>query len=103
MVFIVQLPLSLQHCTVQSVYRLPRSLRPATAISDVARACRSKKSPIVDCKLAETLVPTVAKQKVSTFDSSAQLAFLSRNMVCSFDFLVAEQFLSWMGTTNMLQ
>ena len=38
---------------------------------------------------------TVAKQKVSTLDSSAQLAFLSRNLVCSFDFLVAEQFFSW--------
>ena len=31
------------HCTVQSVYRFSRSLRLATAISDIARACRSKK------------------------------------------------------------
>ena len=46
---------------------------------------------------------TVAKQKVSTLDSSAQLAFLSRNLVCSFDFLVAKQFFSWMGTANLLQ
>ena len=46
---------------------------------------------------------TVAKRKVSALDLSAQLAFLSRNLVCSFDFLVAEQFFSWMGTANLLQ
>ena len=43
------------HCTVQSIYRLSRSLRLATAISDVARACRSKKkewligTPLLGC------------------------------------------------------
>ena len=46
---------------------------------------------------------TVAEQKVSALDSSAQSAFLSRNLVCSFDFLVAEQFFSWMGTANLIQ
>ena len=49
---------------------------------------------------------TVAKRKVSALDLSAQLAFLSRNLICSFDFLVAEQFFSWMGTaicSNNLQ
>ena len=46
---------------------------------------------------------TVAKQKVSALDSSARFAFLSRNLVCSFDFLVTEQFFSWMGTVNLLQ
>ena len=34
---------SLVQCTVQSVYRFSLSLWSATAISDVARACRSKK------------------------------------------------------------
>ena len=46
---------------------------------------------------------TVAEQKVSALDSSAQSAFLSRNLVCSFDFLVAEQFFNWMGTANLIQ
>ena len=36
-------PLSLQFLVQFTVYRLSRSLRLATAISDVARACRSKK------------------------------------------------------------
>ena len=35
---------SLVQCTVQSVYRFSLSLWSATAISDVARACRSKRS-----------------------------------------------------------
>ena len=48
-------------------------------------------------------VDTVAKRKVSALDSSAQLAFLGRNLVYSFDFLVAEQFFNWMGTANLLQ
>ena len=46
---------------------------------------------------------TVTEQKVSALDSNAQLTFLSRNLVCSCDFLVAEQFFSWMGTANLLQ
>ena len=41
-------PLSLQFLVQFTVYRLSRSLRLATAISDVARACRSKKKKVYD-------------------------------------------------------
>ena len=42
-------------------------------------------------------------RKIQLLNLSVQLAFWSRNLVCSSDFLIAEQFCSWMDTDCLLQ
>ena len=78
------------HCTVQSVYRFSRSLRLATAISDVARACRSKKIIVwKKCLLADGDDSTLSRtffacRRWSPFANSLMNGFCSVMSMQSF-------------------
>ena len=46
---------------------------------------------------------TIYNRKILLLNLSVQVAFWSRNLVCSYDFLIAEQFFNWMDTDCLLQ